>query len=135
MKNSALLKYLSPILALAAFAFLMVAYSSAYTPAKPSKQRIVCYKFKEGISQKAIQSHLDDFQNLKREIREIVAYSAGSTVADEEEIRSEYELVHHLTFRTEEDIEKFKLNPIYLDFLSKHKADWEKVMVINAEIK
>jgi uncharacterized protein YegL len=135
MKNNTILRYLAPIFSLAIFAALMMAYNTAYTPAKPSKQRIVCYKFKAGTPTTTIQKHLTDFHDLKREINEIVAYSAGSTEADENEVKSDYEIVHHLTFRTEADIEAFKKNPAYLAFIKKHQSDWDKVLVINADIK
>ncbi len=123
-----------PAFALGVFTFLLAIYGTAYTPAKPSKQRMVCYKFKAGTDAETIKKHLVDFRNLKREIDQIVEYSAGSTVAGEGN-SSDYEIAHYLTFRSEEDVEKFKQNPAYLDFIKKHKDEWEKVLVINAEIK
>ena len=103
-----------PAMALGIFAFLMVAYGSAYTPPKAQKQRIVCFKFKEGISAEAIKQHMSDFQDLKRQMPEIAAYSAGETFG-EENSTAEYDVMHYLTFRTETEVEKFQndtLRPI-----------------------
>jgi multidrug efflux pump subunit AcrB len=122
-----------PAIALGVFAFLMVAYGSAYTPPKPQKQSIICYKFKEGTSAEAIKQHLDQFQDLKREHPEIVNYSAGNTISNGS--NAEYDVMHYLTFRTDSELEKFRQSTEYKSFEKANEATWEKVLVINSEIK
>jgi multidrug efflux pump subunit AcrB len=134
MKNKALLKYLAPAVALGVFTFLMMAYGSAYTPPKPSKQRIVCYQFKAGTSADVIKQHMADYKALKNKLHYVAEYSAGS-VLDEEEVNAEYEMVHRLTFRTEDDVQRFKNSAEYKEFVKTHESNWEKVLVINADIK
>jgi multidrug efflux pump subunit AcrB len=133
-QKKSLLRYLMPALALGLFAFLMVAYGSAYTPPKAQKQRIVCFKFKQGTSAEAIKKHMDGFQDLKRELPEIASYSAGKTF-NEENTKAEYDVMHYLTFRTDAEVEKFRESAQYQSFEKANGENWEKVLVINSEIK
>ena len=133
-QKKSLLRYLMPAMALGLFAFLMVAYGSAYTPPKAQKQRIVCFKFKKGTSAETIKKHMTDFQDLKRQLPEIAGYSAGKTFSDENST-AEYDVMHYLTFRTDAEIEKFRESSQYKSFEKANEANWEKVLVINSEIK
>lgn len=133
-QKKSLLRYLLPAIAFGVFAFLMVAYGSAYTLPKAQKQSIVCYKFKEGTSAEAIKKHLEQFQDLKRELPEIVTYSAGNTIS-ESGSSSEYDVMHYLTFRTDSELEKFRQSAQYKSFEKTNASNWEKVLVINSEIK
>lgn len=134
IQKKSLLRYLLPAIALGVFAFLMVAYGSAYTPPKAQKQRIVCFKFKQGTSEEAIKQHLLEFQELKREIPEIVSYSAGNTLSEKGK-NAEYDVLHYLTFRTDSEMDKFRESAQYHAFEKSNSANWEKVLVINSEIK
>jgi multidrug efflux pump subunit AcrB len=133
-QKKSLMRYLMPAMALGVFAFLMVAYGSAYTPPKAQKQRIVCFKFKQGTSQEEIKKHLTGFQDLKRELPEIASYSAGETF-NESNSKAEYDVMHYLTFRTDAEVEKFRTSPEYQAFQKANEANWEKTLVINSEIK
>ncbi|GAB3510136.1 Dabb family protein [Emticicia fontis] len=132
-QKKSLLRYLLPAIALGVFAFLMVAYGSAYTPPKAQKQSIICYKFKEGTSAEAMKKHLEQFQDLKRELPEIVNYSAGNTISNGS--NAEYDVMHYLTFRTDSELAKFRQSAQYKAFEQSNEANWEKVLVINSEIK
>lgn len=134
IQKKSLLRYLMPAIALGMFAFLMVAYGSAYTPPKAQKQRIVCFKFKKGTTDAAIKQHMADFQDLKRELPEIAGYSAGNTFS-EESSSSEYDVMHYLTFRTDVEVEKFRTSSQYQAFEKANEANWDKVLIINSEIK
>lgn len=129
-----LLKYLSPAIALGVFLSLILAYSSAYTPPKAQIRRIICYKFKKGKQPEQVKQHLEAFQNLKREIPEIVAYSAGETHHSSENSES-YDVMHYLTFRNKAEIEKFNHSNQYQSFQQENGANWEKVLVIEADTK
>ncbi|MFD2523992.1 Dabb family protein [Emticicia soli] len=133
-QKKSLLRYLLPAIALGVFAFLMVAYGSAYSPPKAQKQSIVCFKFKQGTSAEAIKNHLVQFQGLKRDLPEIVSYSAGNTIS-ENGSEAEYDVMHYLTFRTDAEMEKFRKSAQYEAFEKSNEANWEKVLVINSEIK
>jgi hypothetical protein len=61
-------------------AVLLVAiFSVAFITHKKDKmfKHVVCFKFKEGISEEAKQKHIQYFASLKDSIPEIVAYEAG----------------------------------------------------------
>lgn len=133
-QKKSLLGYMMPVMALGVFAFLMVAYGSAYTPQKAQKQRIVCFKFKQGTSIASIKQHMMGFQDLKRELPEIASYSAGATF-NESNSKAEYDVMHYLTFRTDAEVEKFRQSTEYQTFAKLNEANWEKVLVINSEIK
>jgi hypothetical protein len=77
---------------------------------------------------------MSDFQDLKRQMPEIAAYSAGETFG-EENSTAEYDVMHYLTFRTEAEVEKFRESTYYNSFEKANKANWDKVLVINSEIK
>lgn len=134
VKNNPLMKYIMPAIALGFFTFLMVAYGSAYTPPKAQKQRVICYKFKQGTPETTIKKHIESFQDLKRAMPEIAGYSAGRTVSEEGQ-SNEYDVMHYLTFRTDEEIEKFRQSNEYQSFVKANESNWEKVLVINSEIK
>lgn len=133
-QKKSLLRYSMPAMAFGMFAFLMVAYGSAYTPPKAQKQRIVCFKFKKGTSEEKIKQHMADFQDLKRELPEIAGYSAGKTFS-EENTKAEYDVMHYLTFRTDADVDKFRESSQYKSFEKENGANWEKTLVINSDIK
>ena len=133
-QKKSLMGYMMPAMALGIFAFLMVAYGSAYTPPKAQKQRIVCFKFKAGTSVDAIKRHMAGFQDLKRELPEIAGYSAGATF-NESDSKAEYDVMHYLTFRTDAEVEKFRQSAEYQSFAKANEANWDKVLVINSEIK
>lgn len=116
------------------FSFLMMAYGVAYTPPKAQLQRIVCYKFKEGVSDTQIQKHMQDFQGLKREVPQIMAYSAGSTL-NHINAANEYDVMHYLTFVNQEELDKYLQSNAVKNFESSHKSEWEKVLVLDSSIK
>jgi hypothetical protein len=134
INKSPLLKYLMPAVAIGVFTFLMIGYGSAYTPPKAQKQSVICFKFKNGTSESAIKKHIEGFQDLKRELKEISSYSAGRTF-EHEGSSNEYDVMHYLTFRTDEEIENFKKSTQYQAFTKSNEANWDKVLIINSEIK
>ena len=126
--------FLYTALSIGVFSFLMMAYGVAYTPPKAQLQRIMCYKFKAGTSQVQVQKHMADFQNLKRELPQIVAYSAGSTL-NQNGTSSEYDVMHYLTFINQEELDKYLQSAEFKTFEALHKNDWEKVLVLESAIK
>ncbi|WP_234733777.1 Dabb family protein [Tellurirhabdus bombi] len=108
----------------------------AYSPArKAQKQRIVCFKFKEGIKNEAVEKHMREFAMLKHEIPQIISYSAGTTLKSEEGKTATYDVMHYLTFQTEADIETYGRNEKYQEFVKRNQDNWEDVMVINSDIR
>lgn len=107
----------------------------AYSPARKSqKQQIVCVKFKKGVESQAVEQHMSGFAALKHEIPQIVSYASGKTILPNQ-AAAEYDVVHYLTFQSEEDIQKFESNEAYKQFLAKNKANWDKALVVNADIR
>jgi Stress responsive A/B Barrel Domain len=110
-------------------------WTMAANPGTVKKQMVICYKFNENIDKIAIDAHMADFTDLKRNNAEIVNYSAGYTLSSEANQKPAYDVMHYLTFKTDEDIEKFKNSQSYKSFIAKHKTEWKTEFVLNAEIK
>ena len=124
--------YTKPIGAFAVFIFIVY---GAYTPNQnASVQRVVCVKFKAGTTEEQVQAHLHDFANLRREISEIVAYSAGKTISNQNTKNSGFEVMHYITFRSEADVKQFEQDSDNMAFVNAHQKNWEKVWTMNASI-
>ena len=133
MKNN-LIKYLIPAICFGAFLGTMFVWSVAFGPAPVKKQMVICYKFNDNTPNKIIENHINDFSSLKKSNKEIVNYTAGYTVATGEK-KPDYDVMHYLTFKTEEDIAKFKKSVSYVNFVQKHKGNWKSEFILNADIK
>jgi cbb3-type cytochrome oxidase subunit 3 len=108
----------------------------AYSPArKAQKQRIVCFKFKEGTRNEAIEQHMREFAALKHEIPQIISYTSGKTLNGDGGSTSEYDVMHYLTFQSEADIETFNKNEKQQQFLKNNRGSWAKVFIINSDIR
>ncbi|WP_018619217.1 Dabb family protein [Spirosoma luteum] len=115
-------------------AFALTIYG-AYSPArKANKQQIVCIKFKNGVESKAVEHHMYGFATLKHEIPQIVGYTSGRTISPGQAI-SDYDVVHYLTFQSEEDIKAFENSDAYKEFVATNKGIWEKTLIVNADIR
>ncbi|WP_247234900.1 Dabb family protein [Telluribacter sp. SYSU D00476] len=114
--------------------FMLIIYG-AYTPhQKAGMQRVVCVKFKADATQADIDKHLREFAGLRREIPDIVGYSAGR-VLDNEGTSGEFDVVHYITFRNEEGIASFTSHPKRQAFVASNKAHWENVLEVNSDIE
>lgn len=129
-----MLNYFLPAVAMGVFAFMMVAYNSAFTPAPVQDQKVILYKFKEGVSKETMEKHLQDFKLMKRDAHEIVDYSAGYTY-DLVNQKSSFDVMHYLTFKSEQDIEKYMTSEPYKNFVKAHENLWEEVLIVNSQIK
>jgi hypothetical protein len=97
-------------------------------------QRIVCFKFKAGTTQEAIEQHMRGFRHLKDSIPYILSYRAGSTVKGDLTEKPEYDVMHYCTYRNEEEIRLYSVHPVHQRFIQQNKANWEKVLVINSVV-
>ena len=121
-------KYAKPVFGLCLF--MMLIYG-AYTPSQKAEvQEIICIKFKKDASPADIQKHKVAFEQLKHEIPQIVAYSAGKTLES-----NDYDVMHYVSFRTADGIATFNNHPKHKQFVADHEKNWEKVLVINANIE
>ncbi|WP_128543667.1 Dabb family protein [Larkinella soli] len=108
----------------------------AYSPArKAQKQQIVCFKFKNGTKTEAVERHMHDFAALKHEISQIISYTSGKTIPGVGKESPEYDVMHYITFQSKEDIETFLKHEKYRAFVKNNGGNWEKVFVINSEIR
>ncbi|MFN4144659.1 MAG: Dabb family protein [Runella sp.] len=113
--------------------FMLIIYG-AYTPSQKAEiQKIVCIKFKASASEADKQHHINEFARLRREIPQMVAYNGGTTLATSS--NDEYDVMHHVTFRTQDDIVTFQNHPKYQAFVKAHEGLWEKELVIDATIQ
>ena len=115
-------------------AFALTIYG-AYSPArKANKQQIVCIKFKKGVESKAVERHMYSFATLKHEIPQVVSYTSGETISPDQSV-SDYDVVHYLTFQSEDDIKIFENSAAYKKFVADNKSSWEKTLIVNADIR
>ena len=115
-------------------AFALVIYG-AYSPArKAQKQKIVCVKFRNNIDNQAVERYMLRFASLKHEIPSIISYTSGRTIAPIG-TATDYDVVHYLTFQSEEDIVKFENDPAYKTFVAQNQGIWEKNLTVNADIR
>lgn len=103
--------------------------------AKPKFQRIVCFKFKAGISNDAKAQHMNAFASLVKEVPQVLSYRAGKTVKGESKTEPEYDVIHYLTFEKEQDILQYDVHPAHKKFVDANKNSWEKVMALNGAIE
>ena len=99
-----------------------------------SIQRIVCFKFKEGTSESAIEQHMADFAGMKAFIPQIKEYRGGLTKPGDNNRPPDYDTMHYMIFDSLEDIELYRPHEAHLRFIERNKASWEHVLVLNSEI-
>lgn len=124
--------YLIPVFFLCVF--MLVIYG-AYVPHKQAEiQRVVCIKFKPGTSAEMVEKHLRDFASMKNNVKELVAYSAGH-VQKTEGTADQFDVVHYLTFRTNESAQQYALNADREEFVKNNEAKWANVLEMNSHIE
>lgn len=101
---------------------------------KANLQRVVCFKFKYGISPETIQGHIAGFDALKKTIPYILSHQAGMTIQGELKDKPEYDVMHYMTFRNEYDIQLYYDHPTHLQFFEKYGETWEKFFVVNSRL-
>jgi hypothetical protein len=124
--------YLIPVFMLGVF--MLIIYG-AYVPHKPAEtQRVVCIKFKAGTTNEQIEKEIRDFATMKNSVKDVVAYSAGK-VQKSAGNKSEYDVIHYLTFRTDEAAQKYASNADRKEFVEKNESHWDKVLEMNSDIE
>ena len=103
--------------------------------AKPQFQRIVCFKFKAGVSAEAKAKHAADFAAFVKATPQVLSYRAGKTVKGESKSDPEFDIMHYLTFAKEADILQYDVNPAHKKFIDANKESWDKVIVVNGAIE
>jgi antibiotic biosynthesis monooxygenase (ABM) superfamily enzyme len=125
------LGYLVPVFALCVF--MLIIYG-AYVPHRPAEtQKVVCIKFKKGVTPEDIEKHLRDFASMKGSIKDLVAYSAGRV--QKSEGADEFDVIHYLTFRTDEGAQQYAANADRKAFIQTNEAHWDKVLEMNSNIE
>ncbi|CAG4998863.1 hypothetical protein DYBT9275_02096 [Dyadobacter sp. CECT 9275] len=124
--------YLVPVFALCCF--MLVIYG-AYVPHKAAEtQRVVCIKFKPGTSSEVIEKHFRDFAAMKNHVKDVVAYSAGH-VQESEGTNNQFDVVHYLTFRTNESAQAYANNIDRKEFVENNQSKWDNVLEMNSNIE
>ena len=96
-------------------------------------QRFVCFKFKEGTPDGAIQKHLAMFAGLKESIPQIVSYAGGEVVKGGEG-GDKYDSAHYVTYATKEDIDVYFHHETHQAFIEANEEHWENVLVVDSEL-
>jgi len=124
--------YLIPVFALCVF--MLVIYG-AYVPHKPAEtQRVICIKFKPGTSSEDIEKHFRDFASMKNAVKDVVAYSAGHVQKTSDD-QNQFDVIHYLTFRTDESAQKYVANADRKAFVKANEGHWENVLEMNSNIE
>jgi hypothetical protein len=98
-------------------------------------QRIVCFKFKEGTSEEAIQQHMEDFAAMKDAIEQIKQYRGGRTRPGDNNRAPDYDAMHYLVYDSMEDIDIYIPHEAHQYFITHNRENWENVLVLNSEIE
>ena len=61
-------------------------------------QRIVCFKFKDGVSAEAVQQHMQDFAGMKALIPQIQDYRGGLTKPGDLNAPPDFDTMHYMSF-------------------------------------
>ena len=117
------------------FCLLGLLIYGAYSPArKAQKQQIFCFSFAKDVNSQAVDKHMRNFAALRHDIPQVVGYTAGKTFLVGA-AGSEYDAMHYLTFQTEADMKAFEQHAAYKTFVRENKANWDKTLVVNADIQ
>ncbi|MEP6737906.1 MAG: Dabb family protein [Chryseolinea sp.] len=105
------------------------------TKVKPKIQRVVCFKFKGGISAEAKQRHMTDFAAFVKMVPQVLSYRAGKSVKGESKTDPAYDVMHYMTFAKEADILVYDAHASHKKFIEDNKASWETVIAVNSTIE
>ncbi len=98
-------------------------------------QRIVCFKFKEGISVEAVCQHMQDFAAMKDAIPQIQEYRGGLTKPGDNNTPPAYDSMHYLTYANMADIDVYLPHEAHQRFIARNREIWANVLVLNSEIE
>ena len=85
------------------------------TENKPLLRHVVCFRFKDHLSPSEIQSLVDDFLNLKRQIPQIADSEGGRDVSIEG-LAKGYSHCFVISFLSEKDRDDYLQHPIHQEF-------------------
>jgi hypothetical protein len=97
-------------------------------------QRFVCFKFKAGTPQDAIDEHMRMFAALQDVIPQIVTYAGGAVVRGDTDPPSPYDSAHVVTFAAREDIDAYFHHEAHQAFIAANKTFWDDVLVVDSEV-
>ena len=103
----------------------------ANAPAKV--QHMVCFKFKDGVTEAQKEQHMADFAALKDSIPEIKSYSGAYSFEVSYEKTADYDCMHIAGFDSEEDLETYFHHPAHQRFIERNKDAWGDVIVVNSK--
>jgi hypothetical protein len=100
-----------------------------------SIQRIVCFKFKEGLDEASIRRHMQDFAGMKESISQIKEYRGGLTKPGDFNAPPDFDSMHYLVFSRIEDIDIYYHHPSHQSFIQNNQTSWQNVLVLNSDIE
>ncbi len=95
-------------------------------------QRIVCFKFKEGTSEEAIEQHMEDFAAMQPAIPQIIEYRGGRTKPGDNNRPPDFDTMHYVTYASMEDIDEYLPHPAHRHFIERNREIWANVLVLNS---
>ena len=114
-----------------AFSLLSVTDTSAVDKKGRKRLRhVVCFKYKEGTSEKKIAEINEAFRGLKQKIDGIISFEMGTNNSPEG-LNKEFTHCYLVTFDSEESREKYLPHPAHKEFVSLLKPHLEDVYVID----
>ena len=97
-------------------------------------QRMACFKYKPGASQEDIDAHLEGFKKLPALVPQIASYRGGLCFPNVNGDPPPYSSMHHLTFRTKDDIAGYFHHPEHQKLAKLGGSISESILVLNSEI-
>ena len=114
-----------------AFSLLSVTDTSAVDKKGRKRLRhVVCFKYKEGTSEKKIAEINKAFRGLKQKIDGIISFEMGTNNSPEG-LNKGFTHCYLVTFDSEESREKYLPHPAHKEFVSLLKPHLEDVYVID----
>lgn len=132
MEIKKIVRYFAPLIVFGFIVSFMLIYSSGYSPVKPNVQVILCYKFKEGVSENVKVDQAKAFQTISKKLAVVADYNSGNVKNDKD---SNFDIIHRFTFRSEHDLDTFHKSPEFLELVKNNEANWENQLEIKADLK
>jgi hypothetical protein len=130
--DNRIIKYFSPLIVFGVILGAFLLYGSSYSPIKPNIQVVLCYKFKFDVKEEVKIAQQKEFFKLAKQLPLVADYSFGKIKNEE---KSNFEVIHRLTFRSENDLDKFHQTPEYLNLVESNQKYWDSQLEIKADLK
>ncbi|WP_157800997.1 Dabb family protein [Bacillus solitudinis] len=97
-------------------------------------EHIVCFQFKEVVSEKSQFEIVETLLAFENSIPGIVNLSAGVNVTEEVNFHHGYSIGLRVTFENEDALRDYQTHPIHQQFVNRIKEDIQNIVVVDYPI-